>query len=184
MVSEIEVPLKPQPPRGDQMFSPVAVHAAKLRECLEYVQRNRFDDEDIQGDALSDEEFERLDTALFFFRERWCDDPILVQSAEHGAPETERVQFVFVDFLTHDAIRPFQSLARYSFASRRLYLARNRVVNVQFLSCESTIDGDTRHLLARARITMRIRTMQYVVKGARRSRLLLAPTNVVMGYVV
>ena len=171
------------------MMSPVHVHAALLREYLEHVQKNGFADEDIGGDALNDSEFERLDVSLFFFQARWRDDPILVQAAEYR-DDPNCTRFIFVDFLTRDAIRPFKALARYSFASRSLYLARNRVVNggmsPHFHTGDATIDSDTRQLLARARITMRMRSMQYVIKdgSSHRPRLLVAPTNVLMGYVV
>jgi hypothetical protein len=151
------------------------------------VQENGFADEDIGGDALSDSEFERLDVTLFFFQARWRDDPIMVHTAEHGG-DSQCVHFIFVDFITRDTIRPFKPLARYGFTSRSLYLARNNVSNgggtSHFLIGDATIDNDTRQLLARARITMRMRTMQYVVKGSRLPRLILDPTNVLMGYVV
>jgi len=164
------------------MEAHVAVHSERLRQCVDRVLVNGFRDEDIGGDTLTDVEFESLDWSLFLFKERWRDDPIVAQASERGTPSTV-VDFCVVDFCTADAILPFRRLERYKFTSRRLYVARTPSA-AHFMAHDAIVDDDTRQLLARARITMRIRMVEYNGTSSQRSTLVLAPTNVVVGYVV
>jgi hypothetical protein len=150
----------------------------------------------VAGQPLNAKELIQLEMTLSLFKDAWQDEPIVEHVKEIMADGHEtisspliRTQFIVVDYNAAAAAQSFQH-HQYQFSSRRLCVAREYEAITATSSFRSTapttIDIETRELLARARVTMRIRTMVYVTNRMSKNSdyLVLLPTNTLLGYVV
>ena len=149
----------------------------------------------VTGEPLTSGEMTNLERALDYFHATWKDSPVTGYLNDRWArvPVGNRIRFVVVAFVAqHTATPEAKALnEQYSFASRRLHIERTREADHSSTPFRhagfTSVDVATRDLLARARVAMRVRTLDYLVDGGAGGlppHLVMSPSNALVGYVV